>query len=117
MTSKEIMEKAVQVLDSKKGADIKVLNVGNLTSLGDYFVIVSGNSDTQVKALAEEVENKLSALGVEPKRVEGHQSAMWILLDYNEVMIHVFYKETRDFYCLERLWADAPEVDIGPLLA
>lgn len=113
MTSQEIMEKAVQVLDSKKGEDIKVLDVSGLTSLGDYFVIASGGSNIQVKALAEEVENQLSAMGVEPKRVEGHQSAMWILLDYYDVIIHVFYKETRDFYCLERLWADAPEVDLS----
>ena len=116
MTSKEIMELAVKTLDSKKAEDITVLDIGELTSIGDYFVIASAGNTTLVKTLAEEVEDKLSAAGIEPKRVEGAGSAMWILMDYYDVVIHVFYKETRDFYCLERLWGDAPRVDTKDIL-
>jgi ribosome-associated protein len=107
---------AVKLLDDKKATDIAVLEVGRLTTLGDYFVIASGGSSTQVKALAEELEDKFSAQGIEPRRKEGERTAMWILMDYGDVLIHVFYHETRDFYCLERLWADAPQVDVAELL-
>lgn len=117
MTSFELVKTAVKLLDDKKATDINVLDIGELTSLGDYFVIASGGSTTQVKSLAGELEDKLSAAGMEPRRVEGESSAMWVLMDYGDVIIHIFYKETRDFYCLERLWADAPEVDVEKLLA
>lgn len=116
MNSKEMVEFAVKLLDSKKARDIRVLEVGKITSLGDYFIIASGGSTTQVKALAQEVEDKLSQQGIEPKRIEGEKSAAWILLDYYDVIIHIFGEETRDFYCLERLWADAPLMDISNLL-
>lgn len=115
-SSLELVRQAVSFLDSKKAQDIVVLEIGGLTSLGDYFVIASGSSSTQVKTLAEELEQKLSGQGIEPRRVEGSGSAMWILMDYNDVMIHVFYHETREFYCLERLWADAPKMDLGDIL-
>ncbi|MPN35309.1 Ribosomal silencing factor RsfS [bioreactor metagenome] len=72
--------------------------------------MATGNSTTQVKALADAVDEKLSAQGLEPKRIEGYTSASWILMDYNDVIIHIFLKETREFYSLERLWGDAPEV-------
>lgn len=111
MTSKELVTLAVQLLDNKKAIDISVLEIGDLTPLGDYFVIASGASNTQVKTLSEELEDKLSEQGVEPRRVEGENSAVWILMDYGDVMIHLFHKDTRDFYCLERLWADANRID------
>lgn len=116
MSPKELMEQAVRLLDGKKAEDIAVLDIGTLTSIGDYFVIASANNTTLVKTLAEEVEEKLSGQGVEPRRVEGAGSAMWILMDYCDVVIHVFYSETRDFYCLERLWADAPRLDVQSII-
>ncbi len=116
MTSKDIVKKAVQILDSKKAEDIVVLDIQKLTSLGDYFVIASANNTTLVQTLAEEVEEKLSQAGVEPRKVEGAASAMWILMDYNDVVIHIFYNQTREFYCLERLWGDAPKLDVAELL-
>ncbi|MGI6403159.1 MAG: ribosome silencing factor [Oscillospiraceae bacterium] len=116
MTSKEIVKTTVKLLDAKKAEDIVVLDIQNLTSLGDYFIIASAGNTTLVKTLAEEVEEKLSAQGVEPRKVEGASSAMWILMDYNDVVIHIFYSETREFYCLERLWGDAPKLDIAELL-
>ena len=111
MQSKEPVREICKVLDSKKAERITVLDIGKLTTLGDYFVIASGGSSTQVKALAGQIEDRLTELGMEPKRVEGESSAMWILMDYYDVIVHLFYNETRDFYGLERLWADAAEVD------
>jgi len=116
MTSKEMVDFSVKLLDDKKARDITVLEIGKLTTIGDYFVIASGMSSTQVKTLAEELEEKFTGKGIEPKRVEGERSAAWILLDYGDVIFHIFYHETRDFYMLERLWADAPQVNVGELL-
>ena len=116
MNSQELVKKIVRILDSKKGLDIEVIEIGELSTLGDYFVLVSGGSSTQVKALAEEVEDTLAKDGIEPKRIEGAQSALWILMDYRDVIVHVFYKEGRGFYQLERLWADGEHVDIEELL-
>ncbi len=116
MTSLETAKAAVKALDSKKGMDIALLNIGGITTIGDYFVVASGSSTTQVKALADEVDEQLSKLGLQPKRLEGYQSANWILLDYYEVIVHIFLQETREFYSLERLWADAPRVDLTGLV-
>lgn len=116
MTSNDMVKFVTKLLDKKKATDITVLGLDDLSSLCDYFIIASGGSATQVKALAAEVEDKLSELGLEPKRVEGESSAMWILMDYYDVIIHIFYHETREFYCLERLWADAKKVDVEELL-
>ena len=116
MTSLELTYEVAKVLDEKKGIDIKAIKVQELTSIGDYFVIASGSSVPQVKALAEEVEAKLSRMGLEPKRVEGSQTASWILLDYYDVIVHVFLEEPREFYSLERLWSDAERVDLSKIL-
>ena len=116
MTDIEILKEGVKALDSKKAYDIKILKVRDLTILANYFVIVSGTSTTQVKALADEVEFKLSQNGVEPKQVEGRQSSNWIVLDYIDVVVHVFYTETREFYDLERLWQDGEEIDPAEFL-
>lgn len=116
MTSIELIKFAAKLLDNKKATDIVALDIRAVTSLGDYFLVASGTSTTQVKALSEELEQKLSAQGIEPRRVEGERSAMWILMDYNDVIIHIFNHDTRDFYCLERLWADAPRLDTDELI-
>lgn len=103
---------AVKALDDKKATDIKLLKVEDLTVLADYFVIATGTSTTQVKALADEVEVKMTSLGLEPNHVEGAGSREWILLDYGSVVIHVFYPEAREYYALEHLWADAQPVEL-----
>lgn len=82
----------------------------------DYFVIANGTSSTQTKALAEEVEFKMSQLGIEPNRTEGYQGATWVVLDYGDIIVHVFYKETRDHYNLERLWSDGKDIDVKQFL-
>lgn len=117
MTSYEIVKFVVKLLDNKKATDIDVLEIGDVTSLGDYFVIASGSSNTQVKTLSEELEDRLAEQGIEPKRIEGGRSAVWILMDYSDVIIHIFHRDTRDFYCLERLWADAGKLDTAAILA
>ena len=115
MQTKELLENTVKILDNKKAEDIKALEITDLSSVADYFVIVSGTSSTHIKALAEELEEKLTALGKEPNHVEG-RSTGWILLDYGCVVIHVFTKEARDYYNLEKLWADGVEEDISALV-
>lgn len=115
MESKELIEIAVKALDSKKAQDIEVINIEGLTMLGDYLIIASGSSNTQVRALAEEVEYKLSQEGVEPHHIEG-RTTQWNLLDYGDVMVHVFHTDARNFYALERMWADGEKVDISHLL-
>lgn len=116
MTSLEQAKAIVKVMDSKKAKDIKLVEIKGLSSLGDYFVIASASNTTQVKAIADEVEDEMSKLGIEPNRVEGRQSAQWILIDYYDVMVHIFLEESRNFYNLEHLWSDAPQVDISDLL-
>ena len=111
MDAKEIMEIAVKAIDSKKGEDIEVIGVTDLTILADYFVIATGNSSTQVSALADEVEFKLGEAGLKPHDIEGEKTP-WVCLDFNSVVVHIFYKEQRKFYQLERLWEDGQKIDI-----
>ena len=111
MTALERAKQVADILDSKKGEEGKILHIGDLTTIGDYFVVATGNSTTQVRALADAVDEKLSAEGLEPRRVEGYQSCQWILMDYSDVIVHVFLREAREFYALERLWSDAPVID------
>jgi ribosome-associated protein len=107
------LEKAVdiaRILEEKKAQDVKVLHIGNLTAIGDYFVVATGLSNIQVRALADEIDKKLSERGEAPKRIEGYRTASWVLLDYRDVIVHIFMAQTREQYALERLWSDAPTV-------
>ncbi len=115
MEAKDIVKTAVMALDSKKGENIRVIGISDLTILTDYFVIATGSSTTQVKALAEEVEYKLEQQGIAPHHIEGRNTP-WVCLDYNSVVIHIFYKDQRDFYQLERLWEDGDKIDIADFL-
>lgn len=108
----EIAVEAAKALDSKLGIDIKVLKVEDITTLTDYFVICSGGSTTQVKALADEVEFRLEQNGIKADHVEGKSDGGWMLLDYGTIMVHVFTEPARDFYSLERLWADGTEIKV-----
>jgi len=110
------LDSAASILGGKKAEDIMAIGIAKISILADYFLLCSGGSTTQVKALAEELEFKLSQQGIEPRRVEGAQTASWIILDYGEVVIHVFHRETRQFYNLERLWADGTTVDLSAAL-
>ncbi|MBO5448904.1 MAG: ribosome silencing factor [Ruminococcus sp.] len=116
ITTQEKLKTIVKALDSKRGEDIQIIGIGDLTIVADYFVIANGGSTTQTKALAEETEFKMSQLGIEPIRTEGYQGQTWIVLDYGDIVVHVFYKETRSYYNLERLWSDGKPVDITEFL-
>lgn len=102
---------AMKALDSKKAIDIQIIKIDKLTILGDYLILASGTSTTHVNSLADEVEYKLSESGVEPHHVEG-RNTQWVLLDYHDVMVHVFHTDARNFYALERLWADGKQLDL-----
>ena len=105
MESKELAEKIVEILDSKKGIDIETIDVTGKTTLADYFVICSGNSTTQIKALADEVEVVLkNEADLYADHVEGRNSNRWILIDYKDVVVHIFHPEDRANYDLEKLW-------------
>lgn len=103
----------VDACEDKNGIDIKVLKIDKLTSIADYFVIVSGNSSNQVMAIADAVEDKVLKEEEVDFAKEGHRSGRWILLDFNDIIVHVFHKEQREFYNLERLWADGEEIKIN----
>lgn len=115
MNSLEIVKTAVKAADSKKGSNIQVIGIRDLSIIADYFVLVTGDSSTQVKALADEIEFKLKEAGEEPHHIEGRQSG-WICLDFSTVVIHVFYKEQREYFKLERLWDDGEIIDIQKFL-
>lgn len=117
MTQQEKLEKIIRTLDTKKGEDIQAIKVTDLTILADYFVIVNGTSNTHARALADEVEFQLSQSGTEPQRREADTGNTWIILDYGDIIVHVFYKEARNFYQLERLWADGEQLDISGIIA
>lgn len=117
MEALELAKTAAKALNSKKARDIKLLKVSDLTVLADYFVIASGTSTTQVGALADEVDYQLGQADIQPLRKEGASTRKWILLDYGSVVVHVFYPEAREFYSLERMWADAEPVDTSFLEA
>ena len=117
MTPKEIAILAAKALDSKKGEDIKVMEVTALTTLADYFVICTGASSTQITALCDAVEERLEKEAEEkPLHREGHRGGTWVLLDYGCVVVHVFDNEARAFYSLERLWNDDIPLDLGEVL-
>jgi ribosome-associated protein len=113
MTQQEMLEIAVKALDSKKAEDIQVIGIKDLSVIADYFVIADGTSSTQTRALADEVEFKLSEAGAKPRQVQGNNGSNWIVLDYSDIVIHVFSKDQREFYNLERLWRDGEQVDIS----
>lgn len=117
MTPKEMALLLAQAMDSKKGKDIRVLETDGLTTLADYFVLCSGSSAPQLKALADAGEKAMKDHGILPHHVEGHRGGTWILQDYGDVVVHVFDKEARAFYDLDRLWADAKTVDLSDVLA
>ncbi len=111
--AKTIADEIEKALDSKKGVDISVLPVGKQTVLADYFVLANGTSSTHIKALAEETEFKLKEnLGLEPTHVEGIGNKSWVLMDYGCVVVHIFTREAREFYKLDKLWAESGVIKI-----
>ena len=112
-TARELAEAIAEVLDSKKGKDIKIIHVEEKTVIAEYFVICSGNSSTQVKALVGEVEFRIGERDLMPYNVEGRDNNSWILMDYSNVIVHVFSREAREFYNLDKLYGDSSTVSVS----
>ena len=108
----EMVKLAVTALEDKKAVDIRVLDIEKISTIADYFIIASGANRNQVQAMAEQVEETLGKAGFEPKSVEGYRNANWILLDYGDVVLHIFDEENRLFYDLERIWRDGTQVEL-----
>jgi ribosome-associated protein len=117
LNSKELTDKIANVIFSKKGYDVKILDLRGLTTIADYFIICSADSDIQVKSISDEIDNNLREEGIKNWHKEGLKALTWVLLDYVDVVVHIFKKDARQFYNLEKLWGDAPlEEVVDPLL-
>lgn len=108
--SKEIVTIAYDALDEKLGQDIEILKIDEISVIADYLVIASGNNQNQINAMTDLVQEKLAMEGIHEKRIEGNKNSTWVLMDYGDVIIHVFSKEDRLFYDLERIWRDGKKV-------
>ena len=113
--AKEMVKTAVAALQDKKGEDIRVIDISGVTVIADYFIIASGSNPNQVQALVDNVEEQMYKAGYDDPRVEGYNTASWVLLDYNDVIVHVFSQDDRLFYDLERIWRDGKEIDVDSL--
>lgn len=116
LTTKEVAYAVTKALDSKKGMNIKLLKIDKVSSLADYFLICTGTSNTHVKTLCDYAEYTLEQLGEPMLGREGHRGNTWELLDFGAIVVHVFTEEAREFYSLERLWADAEQIDIKDIV-
>jgi ribosome-associated protein len=113
---KDALQIALKAVDDKKGHDIAVLDISEIASFANYFVICTGDSSRQIQAIADEVELKLRNEGLRPNHIEGYRNAEWVLLDYVDMVVHVFSKSARGFYDLERLWRDGKRLEPEKLL-
>lgn len=110
--SKEMMEIAYRALEEKKGEDIKILDISGITVLADYFIIASGSNTSQIQAMIDHVQEELHKEGCDMKRLEGNRNSSWILMDYGDLVVHIFDKEDRLFYDLERIWSDGKQIQL-----
>ena len=112
MEANMTVEKIVKVLDNKKAEEIKVIKISELTVMADYFIIANGTNVNQVHALCDNVSEELAKLGLHTKQTEGYASGNWVLMDYGDIIIHIFDKESRSYYDLERIWKDGKIVEL-----
>lgn len=108
--AKQMASIAYNALTDKKGEDVRVIQITEIASFADYFIIADGNNPSQITALVDNVEEKMSEAGFEPKRIEGVRNSNWVLMDYGDIIVHIFSKEDRLFYDLERIWKDGKEL-------
>ncbi len=112
LTVNEIAQLAAITANNKKANKTLIIDIRGLSVIADYFIICNGNSETQVQAITKEIKDKMSENGIDIKGVEGLDQARWVLIDLGDVVVHVFHREDREFYNLERLWGDAPRIDM-----
>lgn len=115
-TEKMMAQIACKAIDDKKGQDIKTIDIHNVSVIADYFVIASGTNSNQVQAIVDNVEEQLGRAGFEAKQIEGNRNSSWILMDYGDVIVHVFDEENRLFYDLERIWRDGKVLEMDAFL-
>ena len=115
-TEKMMAQIACKAIDDKKGQDIKVIDIHTVSVIADYFVIASGTNSNQVQAIVDNVEKQLGRAGFEAKQIEGNRNSSWILMDYGDVIVHVFDEENRLFYDLERIWRDGKVLEMDEFL-
>lgn len=115
MTAKEIVKLVVDALEEKKANDIRVLDISHISSMGDYFIIADGSNRNQVQAMCDCVEEKMQLAGLDLKNREGYANGGWILLDYYDIIVHIFSEDERSFYDLEHIWRDGNIVSMGDL--
>ena len=115
MTVEQMVKVAYDAIDDKLGQDISIINIGQVSSLCDYFIIATASSSRQVKAIADSVQDAFTEQGIETRAKEGYETQTRIILEYGDIIVHVFDEENREFYNLEKLWKDAPYVDIDTL--
>ena len=115
-TEKMMAQIACKAIDDKKGQDIKIIDIRNVSVIADYFVIASGTNSNQVQAIVDNVEEQLGRAGFEAKQIEGNRNSSWILMDYGDVIVHVFDEENRLFYDLERIWRDGKVLEMDAFL-
>ncbi len=113
----QALKVAYKILDEKFGSDIVALDIHNVSVMADYFIIVSGNNINHLSSLCDAVEEALAKIGILLKSKEGAQNSTWILLDFGDIIVHIFNKEDREFYNLERVWGDAKQIDLNSLNA
>ena len=113
--AKEMVKIAVKALEDKKAEDVKIIDIGGVSTIADYFIIANGNNQNQLQAMRDAVEEDLYKAGYPVKQVEGNSNSSWILMDYTDIVLHVFSKEDRLFYDLERIWKDGKEISIDEL--
>jgi len=111
MTIEETVKLAVSAIEEKKGEDIRIIDIQNVTVIADYFIIANGTNRSQIQAMSDELVDTLGRAGVVCRQTEGYQTANWILLDFGDIIVHLFDKENRLFYNLERIWRDGKEID------
>jgi ribosome-associated protein len=115
MESRELAKIAYNALDEKKGINISIIDISEISTLADYFIIAGGNNENQVKALANSVEEEMYKVDCKPKHIEGFDNANWILMDFSDIIVHVFNEEDRLFYDLERIWHDGKHLEVTDL--
>lgn len=113
--AKELVKVVYNALESKKGENIKIIDISDVSVLADYFIIANGSNQNQVQALVDNVQEELYKIGHEPVQIEGYRTGNWILMDYGDIIVHVFSKEDRLFYDLERIWRDGKDIEISEI--
>lgn len=115
ISANEMAKLAIKAIEDKKAEDITIIDISEISTIADYFIICSGNNHSQIQAICDSVDEMLGRNGINAKQVEGYESATWVLMDYRDIIIHVFDKQNRLYYDLERIWRDGKKIDVNDL--